>query len=52
MDKKTTYPWVAFYIEFANKLLAFADDRKPLVDIIKSVYEQIGILIASHKEFT
>lgn len=43
MDKKTTYPWVAFYIEFANKLLAFANDRKPLVDIIKSVYEQIGI---------
>lgn len=37
------YPWVAFYIEFANKLLAFANDRKPLVDIIKSVYEQIGI---------
>lgn len=37
------YPWVAFYIEFANKLLAFSNDRKPLVDIIKSVYEQIGI---------
>lgn len=43
MDKKATYPWVAFYIEFANRLLAFANDRKPLVDIIKSVYEQIGI---------
>lgn len=37
------YPWVAFYIEFANKLLAFTNDRKPLVDIIKSVYEQIDI---------
>ena len=37
------YPWVAFYIEFANKLLAFVNDRKPLVEIIKSVYEQIGI---------
>ena len=43
MDNKATYPWVAFYIEFANRLLAFANDRKPLVDIIKSVYEQIGI---------
>lgn len=43
MGKNTTYPWVAFYIEFANKLLAFANDRKPLVEIIKSVYEQIGI---------
>lgn len=41
--KNHEYPWVAFYIEFANKLLAFANDRKPLVEIIKSVYEQIGI---------
>lgn len=43
MDEKTTYPWVAFYIEFANKLIPFANDRKPLVEIIKSVYEQVGI---------
>ena len=37
------YSWVAFYMEFANKLLAFTNDRKPLVDTIKSVYEQIDI---------
>lgn len=43
MEKKTAYPWVEFYIEFANKLLAFADNRTPLVDMIKNVYEQIGI---------
>ena len=43
MGKKITYTWVGFYIEFANKLLSFANDRKPLVDIIKNVYEQVGI---------
>lgn len=43
MEKKTAYPWVEFYIEFANKLLAFADNRTPLVDMIKNVYKQIGI---------
>lgn len=37
------YPWVAFYSEFADKLLAFSNDRKPLIDIVKSVYEEIGI---------
>lgn len=41
--EKKEYPWVGFYIEFANKLLAFANERKPLVDIVKNVYEQIGI---------
>lgn len=40
---KKEYPWVDFYIEFANKMLAFADDRKPLLDIVKTVYEQTGI---------
>lgn len=41
--KSKEYQWADFYAEFANKLLAFADDRKPLVEIIKEVYEEIGI---------
>ncbi len=43
MDKIIKYPWAAFYVEFADKLVAFADDRKPLVDTIKEIYSEIGI---------
>ena len=35
--------WVAFYSEFADKLLVFKDRRGELVSIIKDVYSQIGM---------
>lgn len=39
----TSLPWVAFYEEFATKLLAFKDDRDALIKCIKDVYSNIDI---------
>ena len=35
--------WVAFYTEFAEKLLLYAKDRKTLIEKIKNVYMAIGM---------
>ena len=35
--------WVAFYTEFAEKLLPYAKDRKTLIEKIKNVYTAIGM---------
>ncbi len=35
--------WVAFYMEFAEKLLPYAKDRQSLIEKIKAVYAAIGM---------
>ena len=35
--------WVAFYTEFAEKLLPYAKDRQTLIEKIKAVYTAIGM---------
>jgi 5-methylcytosine-specific restriction protein B len=35
--------WVNFYMEFADKLLPYADDRTKLIEKIKAVYTEINI---------
>lgn len=35
--------WVDFYAEFADKLVPFYNDRKALIEKIKSVYNSIGM---------
>ncbi len=37
------FEWVAFYEEFAGKLLDYKNDRKPLVEKVKKIYDETGI---------
>ena len=43
MDKALEFGWVDFYKEFAQKLLAYKDNRAALIEKVKKVYENIGI---------
>lgn len=45
MKNFNEFDWVDFYREFAERLLDFKDDRKKLIEIIKSVYKEIGITL-------
>ena len=38
-----TYEWCAFYNSFAHKLLEYKNKRPELIEIIKSVFSEIGI---------
>ena len=40
---ETTYNWVAFYIEFANKLLTYKNNREDLLSVLKTAHEQAGL---------
>lgn len=35
--------WTTFYMEFADKLLTYKNDRGSLIEIIKKVYDTIGL---------
>lgn len=39
MSAKNQFDWIAFYEEFADKLLAYEDNRQELIEKIKHVYE-------------
>lgn len=41
--KKDYFTWVAFYSEFAEKLLPYTKDRKTLIEKIKAVYMAIDM---------
>lgn len=43
MSAKNQFDWIAFYEEFADKLLAYKDNRQRLIEKIKQVYEVTGI---------
>lgn len=40
---KNQFDWIAFYEEFADKLLAYKDNRQELIEKIKQVYDVTGI---------
>ena len=42
MTENRNLNWVDFYMELADKLLSFKDDRKTLIEKVKAVYEKIG----------
>ena len=46
--------WIAFYEEFADKLLPYKQNRTELVSLIKNVYEQTGLKLPKldQDEFT
>ena len=41
--EKNQFEWVAFYKEFAGRLLEYKDDRNPLVQKVLKIYEETGI---------
>ena len=43
MSKYNNFEWIEWYREFADKLLAYKEDRSSLIEIIESVYDEIGI---------
>lgn len=42
MTTDSQYSWTSFYMEFADKLLAFKDDRQTLIATLQEAYEEIG----------
>lgn len=45
MTTDSQYSWTSFYMEFADKLLAFKDDRQALIAALQKVYEDIGMTL-------
>jgi len=43
MNTSNQFDWIPFYEEFADKLLAYKDNRQELIEKIKCVYEVAGI---------
>jgi 5-methylcytosine-specific restriction protein B len=43
MQNQKMYDWVPFYKECAVKLLGYKNDRRNLIDKIKSIYDKTGI---------
>ena len=43
MSEKNQFDWIPFYEEFADKLLAYKDNRQGLIEKIKQVYDVTGI---------
>ncbi len=42
-DTKANYTWVNFYQELANALLVYRDDRQPLIEKLRAVYDDLGM---------
>ena len=42
MTTDSQYSWTSFYMELADKLLPFKDDRQTLIATIQETYEEIG----------
>jgi AAA ATPase family protein len=42
MTTDSQYSWTSFYMEFADKLLAFKDDRQALIATLRGVYADLG----------
>lgn len=42
MENKESMNWVSFYSEFATKLLSYKDNRKPLIEKVLTIFDNIG----------
>ena len=43
MDKQAQFNWTEFYIEFANKLLAYRERRVELLELLEIAHKQAGL---------
>lgn len=41
--KNRKYDWVEFYTEFANKLLAYKENRQGLITVLMNIYEELNL---------
>jgi len=40
---KNQFAWTSFYMEFADKLLSYKNNRPRLLELLKDVYEDLGL---------
>lgn len=45
MTMDSQYSWPRFFMELADQLLAFRDDRQGLIATLKQVYAEIGMTL-------
>ncbi len=45
MTTDSQYSWPRFFMELADKLLAFKDDRQALIATLRQVYAEIGMAL-------
>lgn len=38
-QSKNPFPWTSFYMEFADKLLPYKNNRQQLLELIKDVFD-------------
>ncbi|QSX05598.1 AAA family ATPase [Sedimentibacter sp. zth1] len=43
MDNNDLFQWTKFYMEFAGKLLLYKNDRQSLLNLLKNVFDEVGI---------
>lgn len=43
IEPKNSFAWTPFYMEFADKLLQYKNNRPELLDLIKDVFENLGM---------
>lgn len=43
IQTKNTFTWKDFYVEFANRLLTYKNNRSQLLTIIKDTYDDVGL---------
>ncbi|MBZ3936424.1 AAA family ATPase [Methanimicrococcus blatticola] len=44
IEDKISFSWIPFYMEFANKLLPFKENRTELVEILRIAYEKTNLM--------
>jgi len=40
---RNQFAWTSFFVEFADKLLLYKNDRPQLLEFLKGVYEDLGL---------
>ena len=43
IQPKNSFAWTSFYMEFADKLLQYKNNRPQLLELIKGVYDNLGL---------
>ena len=41
MEPKNQFTWINYYTKFADRLLAYKDNRRELLTLIKEVFEEL-----------
>ena len=52
MTSDSRFGWTKFYMEFADKLLAYRDDREPLVEAVHAACDRQGLTYLHQDQFS